>query len=233
MPRSGATSDLTAECASGKAAPRRQPGGCTLPAYADAAGAFFDTDSAANGRGPEDAFAGSRREWAGRAGSEKFVRLQNAAWFPFREDAPSRDGCRMRSVCLWLIFLIGLVAVIAGGWFWIADQRFRCDLDQAEKHMAGGRYSLARQRFLGLRTRRPQSCEVAYQLGLCEEKLGHLEAALTVWASIPADSPLFIKASVGRALTLMNLGRYSLAEQLLRSIPRDERRLRGTCASTD
>jgi len=127
----------------------------------------------------------------------------------------------MRSFYLWLTFLIGLVAVSAGGWFWVAEKRYRRELDQAEKDMAGGRYSLARQQFLGLRNQRPQSGEVAYQLGLCEERLGHLEAALKVWSGVPADSPLFIKASIGRALTLMNLGRYALAEELLVSIPRN------------
>ena len=94
------------------------------------------------------------------------------------------------------------------------------ELEQAEKEMEGGRYSLARQRFLELRQRRPQSDEAAYQLGICEEKLGRLDAALTAWSGVPADSPFFIKASIGSALTLMNLGRYSQAERVLMSIPR-------------
>jgi enediyne biosynthesis protein E4 len=125
-------------------------------------------------------------------------------------------------MCLWIGLSIGLFAVIAGGWFFVANQRFRRELDQAEKDLAGGRYSLARQRLLGLRTRRPGSGEVAYQLGLCEEKLGHLEAAVTAWSAVAADSPLFVKASVGHARTLMNMGRYSLAEDLLATIPRDK-----------
>ena len=90
----------------------------------------------------------------------------------------------MRLFCLWVASLLALVAVIAGGWFLVADQRFRRELDQAEKDMAGGRYHLARQGFLGLWTRRPHSGEVAYQLGLCEEKLGHLEAALATWSEV-------------------------------------------------
>ncbi len=127
----------------------------------------------------------------------------------------------MRSLWLWIAFPVTLCAIVAGGWFWVADQRFQRDIDRAKNDFEGGQYGLARRRFLELRNSRPHSAEVAYQLGLCEEKLGHLDAAVTAWTGIAADSPLFAKASVGRALALMNMGRYSLAEDLLATIPRN------------
>jgi len=128
----------------------------------------------------------------------------------------------MRALWLWIALLLGLAVAIWGGWSLDANRRFQRELDQAEKDMADGRYGLARQRFLGLRKGRPGSGEVAYQLGLCEEKLGHLDAAVAAWSGVATDSPLYGKAAVGRALTLMNMGRYSQAENLLATIPRDK-----------
>ena len=127
----------------------------------------------------------------------------------------------MRWKWFWITVCLGTIAVVGAGWWRVDEQRYRRELAQAEKEMAGGRYRPARDRLAALRRRRPGSGEVAYQLGLCEEKLGHLEAAVTAWSGIAADSPLFVKASVARALALMNLGRYSLAEELLATIPRN------------
>jgi enediyne biosynthesis protein E4 len=127
----------------------------------------------------------------------------------------------MRALWLRIAILLGLTAAACGGWSMVANRRFRRELDQAEQDLTAGRYALARQQFLRLSSSRPQSAEVAYQLGLCEEKLGHLEAAVTAWSGIQADSPLFVKAAVGRVLTLMNMGRYSQAEDLLATIPGD------------
>jgi enediyne biosynthesis protein E4 len=127
----------------------------------------------------------------------------------------------MRSMRLWIAFFLGSIAVIWGGWSWLVDQRLQHELKQAEREMAGGRHGLARQRLLELAKTRSRASEIAYQLGLCEEHLGHFEAALSAWSSVAADSPRFIEASIGRALVLMNAGRYSLAEDVLTSVPHD------------
>ena len=73
--------------------------------------------------------------------------------------------------------------------------------------MAAGRYGVARQKLRELPKSRFRSSEIAYQLGLCEEHLGHLDAALNLWSMIPPNSALFIKSAIGRALILMNTGR--------------------------
>jgi enediyne biosynthesis protein E4 len=125
----------------------------------------------------------------------------------------------MRSIWLWIALGLGSLMVAWGGWYWVEEKRYGRELEQAEADMASGRIHVARQRFVGLMKMRPKSGEVAYQLGLCEEKLGHLEAAITAWAGVGPDSPVFIKASVGRALTLMNTGRYGRAEELLITLP--------------
>ena len=69
--------------------------------------------------------------------------------------------------------------------------------------------------------RRPGSNEAAYQLGLCEENLGHLDSAMATWSSIAADSQFAIKASIARARLLMNAGRFALAEEVLSALPHD------------
>jgi thioredoxin-like negative regulator of GroEL len=128
----------------------------------------------------------------------------------------------MRSMWVWIAAcLLGLFAVIWGGWRRFDDVRFRRALEQADRDIAQGRIRQARQRLADLTKRRLGSGEAAYQLGICEEKLGHAEAALTAWSAIAAESPFFIKGSIGRALVLMNAGRFSLAENLLASLPRD------------
>ena len=128
----------------------------------------------------------------------------------------------MRSMWPWIVVTLGVIAVIWGGWWRFEQERFQRELEHAEREIAGGRYRLARQRLVDLTKRHPRSNEVAYQLGLCEENLGHSKPPSPLGRASRADSPLFIKASIGRVLVLMNLGRYSLAEELLATIPRDQ-----------
>ena len=89
------------------------------------------------------------------------------------------------------------------------------------REMSVGRYRPARQRLLDLTRRRPGAVEVPFQLGECEEKLGHPEAAIAAWSSIPADSPLYVKASASRAWLLLQSGRLGPAEDILSVLPRD------------
>jgi enediyne biosynthesis protein E4 len=133
----------------------------------------------------------------------------------------------MRSTWLWTFLTLGFLAAVFGGWRWLDNATFQREFSRAEADLANGRTHAARKRLLELRERRPQSAEAAYQLGLCEEKLGHLESALKVWSGVTADSPLFVQTCVCRALTLMNLGRYAVAEELLAAAPRHTGRYAG------
>jgi len=127
----------------------------------------------------------------------------------------------MRSRWLWIALSIGLLAVVWGGWIWLEERRFQRELKEALSEIAGGHYRPARQRLAELAKRRPGSSEAAYQLGLCEENLGHLDSAMATWSSIAADSPFAIKAAIGRARLLMNAGRFALAEEVLSALPHD------------
>jgi tetratricopeptide (TPR) repeat protein len=126
----------------------------------------------------------------------------------------------MRSLRFRIGFGLSTIALAWFTWSWVQAERERRELKLAAMEFESGAYRLARQRLVELAKKRPGSNDVAYQLGLCEEKLGHVDAALTAWSSVPASSPLFIKASIGRALVLMNAGRFSLAEEVLAVAPR-------------
>jgi tetratricopeptide (TPR) repeat protein len=121
----------------------------------------------------------------------------------------------MRWWWLWIIVSLGGVAVAWGAWSWVADRRCRHELREADREMAGGLHQLARQRLSALIKWRPGSAEAAYQLGVCEEILGHSDAAVRAWTHIAPNDPLAAKATLGRARVLMNTGRYTPAETLL------------------
>ena len=114
-----------------------------------------------------------------------------------------------------------MAVVVWGGWRWLEERHFRREFQQAESDFAGGRDRQARQRLSELVRKRPESGEAVYQLGLCDEKLGHAEAALTAWSGVAPGSPLFIKASVGRARLLTDSGRFTQAENALTALPSD------------
>ena len=50
----------------------------------------------------------------------------------------------MRSTWIWIASSVIVIAICGGGWWWAQEQRYRRDLAQAEKDMAGGRYRPAR-----------------------------------------------------------------------------------------
>jgi tetratricopeptide (TPR) repeat protein len=140
-----------------------------------------------------------------------------------RQPAPGLLPKQRKGARSWLGIALGfgVVVVIAvwGGWRWFEEHNFRREFKQAESDFAGGRYRQARQRVSELVEKRPGSGEADYQLGLCEEKLGHSELALTAWSGVAPGSPLFIKASVGRAHLLKDSGRFTLAENALTARP--------------
>ena len=89
--------------------------------------------------------------------------------------------------------------------------------------MAAGRYGEARQRLTGLSTRWIGPDEVDYRLGICEESLGHDEAAVEAWARVPVRSPVAEAAALNSAALDMSRGRLSTAEPTLvraRDVPR-------------
>jgi tetratricopeptide (TPR) repeat protein len=124
----------------------------------------------------------------------------------------------MRWKWLWIVLSLGAIAAVWGGWSWAETRRCERELHQAKGEMAGGLYHLARQRLADLAPRRPAWGEPAYLLGVCEESLGHPQAAETAWSRVAPASPFAAKAVLGRVRILMHAGRFSPAEALLTSL---------------
>jgi thioredoxin-like negative regulator of GroEL len=120
--------------------------------------------------------------------------------------------------------MLGLgLGVVAAGWGVVGaleDRRFHAALRDAEQAMAAGRYGSASQRLAALAVWRPHNGAVAYNLGLCEQALGHADKALEAWARVPRGSSYFTRATLHRARLLIDAGRFAPAEALLESLPR-------------
>ena len=92
---------------------------------------------------------------------------------------------------------------------------------EAEEEMAGGRYRPARQRLAELTKRRPGSSEAAYQLGLCEENLGHPQPP---WRPGQASRRIRRSSSRRRSAAPWPLDErrpVPLAEEVLAALPHD------------
>jgi thioredoxin-like negative regulator of GroEL len=119
------------------------------------------------------------------------------------------------------VLLVGVMA--AGGGFWAFDLwRLRADWQQAKHDVAMGKPASALARLTRLARRWPGHGEVLYDLGACELILGHEDRAGTVWAQIPADSPVAPRAAMMRARLNLKRHRLSVAEGLLREALRAE-----------
>jgi tetratricopeptide (TPR) repeat protein len=117
----------------------------------------------------------------------------------------------------WLSRVVGVVILLlAGGAYWAVDEwRFRSDLELATREISQGRFGLARSRFDSLASRRPNNGEVLYQLGVCESRVGHDEAARTAWKRVPAQSSFGGKAAVQLARIELRHHRLAAAEVLM------------------
>ena len=127
----------------------------------------------------------------------------------------------MRPRWIWLVGLV-LVTVISiasyGGYRASQERRFKADLGEARRHLAEGRPALARSQLKTLLALRPNDGEVAYHLGLAEEKGGNASAAIAAWEGVPGSSPFFLKAAIGRGRLALEAGRFGEAEALLEGL---------------
>jgi tetratricopeptide (TPR) repeat protein len=122
---------------------------------------------------------------------------------------------RMRARRLWIALSFAFLALVWGGWTWLAERRYRSELMEADREMASGLHQLARQRLVTITNQRTRRDEANYRLGLCEEILGHFDTALHVLSRIPAGSSLATQSALARARLMMNTGRFAHAEVLL------------------
>ncbi len=128
----------------------------------------------------------------------------------------------MRSRRLWIALSLGVIAVVWGGWSWLGERHYRGELMEADREMATGLHQLAPGGWWRSPTSELDRDEATFKLGLCEEALGHLGAAESLWSRIPPSSSFAAKAALGRARLLLNTGRFAPAEAILLSLPHDQ-----------
>jgi tetratricopeptide (TPR) repeat protein len=91
------------------------------------------------------------------------------------------------------------------------DQQVR----RASQEFAEGRFQAARDRLRHVARSLPADERIAYELGLCEFRLGNADAALAAWGRIAPGTEAAARAAVVRAEVLIARGRYADAEAIL------------------
>src|SRR5438270_523822 len=113
----------------------------------------------------------------------------------------------------WIV-LAGLLAACGGVWAFDA-WRLRAEWRQAQREVTMGRYASAFPRLEALSRRWPGEAEVHFDLGLCEQALGHPDRADKAWSEVRADSPFAGQAAVMRARLALLHHQLSVAEELM------------------
>jgi tetratricopeptide (TPR) repeat protein len=115
-----------------------------------------------------------------------------------------------------LVVLLLVVLTVAAGALVVHQRSLRAELEQARDALAAGRIGVAHARLVALADRWTGDGEVYLLLG--EAKLARNERmdALEAWSRVPETSPFFGRAALLRATHLINIGRYTPAEDVLR-----------------
>ncbi|HZW32004.1 MAG TPA: FG-GAP-like repeat-containing protein [Isosphaeraceae bacterium] len=113
-----------------------------------------------------------------------------------------------------LLGLFGCATLGAAAWIAVQWQA-QAGLSRARRAMAAGRFDLARAQLEGLAIQWPGRPEVDFDLGLCAEAMGDLDAALTAWARVPLRTRFSARAAAGRARILQDRGQFAGAEEVL------------------
>ncbi len=128
-----------------------------------------------------------------------------------------RGVCVERKLLIGLVVLTVLAMMVGAGARLLAGHRFRTELAEARKEMEAGLLASARKRLTRLAEQRPESADVAYQLGRCEAARGRPRPHWMPGRRIPTDSPWAAPAALEFAEAAIPLGRITEAERVLRT----------------
>jgi predicted Zn-dependent protease len=130
----------------------------------------------------------------------------------------ARPEQEMHSRRIWQGSFLLLGLVIAGGYGGlraIEARRFQSGLEKSRNDIAAGSYRNARKQLVELSRSQAGDGEVEYLLGLCEMHQGRRTAALTAWEHVKPTSAFAARATIQRALVMMEAGQYTRAEEIL------------------
>jgi tetratricopeptide (TPR) repeat protein len=118
-------------------------------------------------------------------------------------------------------YVLGPAAVLLVllGWFSyraLSERRLRAGLEDAARDMAAGNSIGARERLSSLAGRFPGRAEILFPLGESELACGRFDRAMDAWSQIPQSSPLAGQAALQHARILLQAGRFSESERILK-----------------
>ena len=125
---------------------------------------------------------------------------------------------------LLLLALLCGVGLVAGGWAWWTDRRYKTAMEEIESEIMSGRYAIACRNLEKLLSwKGDPKGGLAYLLGSCELARGRNEAADAAWARVVPGSAFSERAIRGRMRLLTDAGQIAKAERLLSDAARDRR----------
>jgi tetratricopeptide (TPR) repeat protein len=126
----------------------------------------------------------------------------------------------------WRYLLVSLVGVglIAGGWAWWTDRRYKRAMEVIESDVVARRYAIACRNLDNLLSwKADPKGGITYLLGSCELARGRNQVASEVWARIVPGTAFSDRAIRGRMRLLNESGQLAAAEQLIIDAARDPR----------
>jgi enediyne biosynthesis protein E4 len=138
----------------------------------------------------------------------------------------AKDANMVKNWVRWTLVLAALVAMalVAGGWAWWTDRRYKSAMEKIEADIMTGRYAIACRnldQLLAWKTDRNGG--ITYLLGSCELARGRSEAAADAWARVAPGSAFSEKAIRGRMRLLHDAGQLAAAERLIAAAADDPR----------
>ncbi len=122
----------------------------------------------------------------------------------------------------WSLASGAAVSLAVGLLFLAREHHLDGEWSRARSEMQAGRYDRARVRLIRLAAARPGDGAVAFELGVCERRLGRREAALAAWSRVPRrNGNEGLRAAVASAQVFIDLGRFADAEEALKDLPQD------------
>jgi tetratricopeptide (TPR) repeat protein len=114
---------------------------------------------------------------------------------------------------------LGLIILVVAWALWHNHEQRQCRrlLARAREEMSHNRWGAARAALTEVLSRQPGWDEAAYELGVCEQARGRVDAAVAAWERVPVVSPLTGWIEVRRSRIEMDQGRFVECEALLRS----------------
>jgi enediyne biosynthesis protein E4 len=138
----------------------------------------------------------------------------------------AEDAKLFRKRALWAVLFATLVGMglVAGGWGWWMDRRYKIAMEEIEADIVTGRYAIAcRNLYELLSWKTDWNGGLAYLLGSCELARGHSADAAAAWARVAPGLGFSEKAIRGQMRLLHDAGQFAAAERLITDAADDPR----------